>query len=103
MTEFLEKSKLGRIATSFGDLPRVVPITYEFGSWNLNKSVKFRNIRKNNRVALVVDDLVSASPWTPRGLQIRGTAEVQENNDGLFVKITPPRKVSWGPGVSGKW
>jgi pyridoxamine 5'-phosphate oxidase family protein len=101
--EFLAQSRLGRIATSFSDQPHVVPVGYEFdgkyfyfGGWNLEKSTKFRDIRKNGKVAFVVDDLLTRDPWRPRGVEIRGIAEIEENDDGLYVKITPIRKASWG-------
>ncbi|MGH2639580.1 MAG: PPOX class F420-dependent oxidoreductase, partial [Rhabdochlamydiaceae bacterium] len=86
-----------------GDQPHVVPVTYEFdgkqfyfGGWNLEKSLKFRNIKQNGKVALVIDDLTSVKPWKPRGVEIRGVAHVEENNDGIYVRITPSHKVSWG-------
>lgn len=106
-TEYLQGNRLGRLATSSThnnkNEPHVVPVAYEFdgnyiyfGGWNLEKSLKFRNIRSNNNVAIVIDDLASINPWRPRGIEIRGTAEIQENEDGRYVKITPKQKVSWG-------
>src|SRR5579872_6878618 len=102
--EFLESSRLARVATSGKKAePHVVPVAIEFdgeyfyfGGWNLEQSLKFRNIKENSKVALVVDDLASVRPWRPRGVEVRGRAEIQENNDGIYVKITPERKVSWG-------
>jgi len=102
--EFLEESKLARIATSSTDnQPHVVPIAYEFdgshfyfGGWNLNRSLKFRNIVGNPKVAIVVDDLVSVRPWRPRGVVVRGEAKVEENENGIYVKVTPLQKISWG-------
>src|ERR1700729_1618048 len=44
------------------------------GGHAMGTSRKFRNVRANGQVALVVDDLVSRDPWTVRGLEIRGTA-----------------------------
>ncbi len=102
-SEFLGQSRLGRIATSENNQPHVVPVAYEFdgsyfyfGGWNLEKSLKFRNIEKNSKVAFVVDDLLTRNPWRPRGVEIRGVAEIQENVEGLYVRITPTHKVSWG-------
>jgi pyridoxamine 5'-phosphate oxidase family protein len=102
--EFLGQAKLARIATSSrSNQPHVVPIGYEFdgmhfyfGGWNLDQSLKFRNIKNNSKVALVVDDLLTVRPWRPRGIEIRGVANVEENQDGLYVKVTPLRKISWG-------
>jgi pyridoxamine 5'-phosphate oxidase family protein len=102
--EFISQSKLARIATSSPrNQPHVVPVAFEFdgqhfyfGGWNLPQSLKFRNIRDNYKVALVIDDLESVKPWRPRGVEVRGHAEVVENENGIYVKIIPDRKISWG-------
>jgi pyridoxamine 5'-phosphate oxidase family protein len=102
--EFLMESKLARLATSSPDgQPHVVPVVYEFdgqalyfSGWNLQKSLKFKNLFRNRKVALAIDDLVSVKPWRPRGIEIRGTAEIVETEDSLYVKVVPSRKVSWG-------
>ena len=81
--KFLKEGKLARLATvSPSGQPHVVPIgfkfkggLYYFGGYYITKSLKFRNIQQNNKVGLVVDDLVSTNPWTPRFIIIRGTAE----------------------------
>jgi pyridoxamine 5'-phosphate oxidase family protein len=67
---FLKEQRLGRIATVSSNMqPHVVPVAFEFdgsylyfGGWNLKNSLKFRNILQNNKVAFVVDDLVSVNP-----------------------------------------
>lgn len=102
--EFIGQSNLARIATSSkSNQPHVVPVTFEFdgerfyfSGWNLQQSLKFRNIQDNDKVALVIDDLTSVRPWRPRGIEIRGHAEVEQNDDGLYVKVIPERKISWG-------
>jgi len=102
--EFLRGSRLARLATSSGDgQPHVVPIAYEFdgeaiyfSGWNLRQSLKFRNILDNRKVALAIDDVVSVKPWRPRGIEIRGTAEIIETDGKVSVKVVPIRKVSWG-------
>jgi pyridoxamine 5'-phosphate oxidase family protein len=64
---------------------------------------KFRNVKANGQVALVVDDLVSRNPWTVRGLEVRGTAVAEEDVDppvqGMsreVIRITPTWVASWG-------
>ena len=103
--EYLAEQRLGRVATASPDLePHVVPVGFEFdgsyiyfGGWNLGRTLKFRNIMRNNKVAFVVDDLVSMRPWRVRGIEIRGIAEKVECDEGrVCVRITPTRKVSWG-------
>src|SRR5919107_3408356 len=101
-TEFLKEQRLGRIATSSISMqPHVVPVAFEFdgtyiyfGGWNLKNSLKFKNILKNNKVAFVVDDLISITPWKPRGIEVRGMAEILRGND--YIKIVPFKKLSWG-------
>ncbi len=103
-TKYLMEKQLGRVATVSSEAqPHVVPIVYEFdgryiyfSGWNIKKSLKFRNIQRNNRVALVVDDLAPVDRWAPRGIEIRGVAEAIEKDGYLYVRITPLRKVSWG-------
>src|SRR6202035_2374413 len=105
---FLKESKLARLATvSPSGQPHVVPITYQlhgaffhFGGHYLTKSLKFKNIQKNNKVGLAIDDLISVKPWTPRFIIIRGTAEIlTEKGRGSIdertsIKITPRVKRS---------
>jgi pyridoxamine 5'-phosphate oxidase family protein len=100
---FLKMSRLARLATvSPSGQPHVVPIGFEFdgtffyfGGYHITKSLKFKNIQRNNKVGLVVDDLVSTSPWTPRFIIIRGTAEIITEkgagsiDENTTIKITP--------------
>jgi pyridoxamine 5'-phosphate oxidase family protein len=44
------------------------------GGHAMGATRKFHNVQANAHVALVIDDLVSADPWTVRGLEVRGTA-----------------------------
>ncbi len=98
--EYLGQAKLARIATSsMSNQPHVVPVGYEFdgkyfyfGGWNLGKSLKYSNIKNNSKVALVVDDLLSVNPWRPRGIEIRGVAIMEENQDASYVKVIPKRR-----------
>ena len=55
--------------------------------------------------AIVIDDLASVDPWTPRGLEVRGTAELHDSGGGerfgrgwdeAWVRIMPERVISWG-------
>jgi pyridoxamine 5'-phosphate oxidase family protein len=73
------------------------------GGGDLGSTRKFRNVRANANVALVVDDLVSRDPWTVRGLEIRGTAVALEDVDPPMrfmsrevIRITPTWVASWG-------
>ena len=102
--EFLTRSRLARVATASKEgQPHVVPVVYEFdGSafyftgWNLERSLKFKNLIENKRVAIVVDDLLTVSPWRPRGVEVRGIAELGTEGGRAYVKVTPEVKRSWG-------
>jgi pyridoxamine 5'-phosphate oxidase family protein len=64
----------------------------------------FRNVQAGNaKVALVVDDLVSTNPWTPRYLRVYGTAEIVERQGQFgsapYLRITPT--TSWSFNLDG--
>ena len=103
--EYLAENFIGRVATtSTSGQPHVVPVGYRFdgstitfGGWNLAKSLKYRNLMSNDRVAFVVDDIVSTKPWKVRGVEIRGRAEPVTSKDGVSViRIIPLNIRSWG-------
>ena len=118
--EYLKSQRLARIATTAtltqeekSIQPDVVPVGFDFdgeylyvGGMNLIKSTKYRNVLKNNKVAIVVDDLKSIDPWEARGIKVYGTADIitrqgghMENSDHpnpQYIRITPKNKWSWG-------
>ncbi|HME19130.1 MAG TPA: PPOX class F420-dependent oxidoreductase [Nitrososphaerales archaeon] len=103
--EYLAENVLGRLATvSQGGQPHVVPVAFRFdgteisfGGWNLRRSLKFRNLAANSKVAFVVDDVVSTRPWKVRGVEVRGVARPFEVQGGApMVRIRPEVVRSWG-------
>jgi pyridoxamine 5'-phosphate oxidase family protein len=109
---YLRSQRLARIATVSDDgQPDVVPVGFDFdgthvyvGGIDLDRTRKFRNVRDGNtKVALVIDDLPSTDPWTPRYLRIYGDAELVERQGqfGLasYMRITPA--VSWSFNLEG--
>jgi pyridoxamine 5'-phosphate oxidase family protein len=111
-TAYLRSQRLARIATvSAGGQPDVVPVGFEFdgtyvyvGGMDPARTRKFRNVRAGNtKVALVIDDLVSANPWTPRYLRIYGTAELTQRQGqfgpAAYMRITPA--ISWSFNLEG--
>jgi len=109
---YLKTQRLARIATaSPKGTPEVSPVGFEFDGkyfWVGSHSQdifpttrRYRNIAGgNNRVSIVVDDLVSVNPWRPRGVKVNGMAEVKEH-DGIFgagkyIRISPTISVTWG-------
>jgi pyridoxamine 5'-phosphate oxidase family protein len=68
---------------------------------NLLNSTKYKNVMKNNKVSLSIDDLKPGESWEPRGMKIYGTADVTGDHEGYlgrttYLKITPKKKWSWG-------
>jgi len=103
--EYLAENFIGRVATvTPSGQPHVVPVGYRFdgsnitfGGWNLAKSLKYRNLMSNDKVAFVVDDIVSTKPWKVRGIEIRGRAELAQSRDGVsMIRIIPLNIRSWG-------
>ena len=91
--EYLKSQYLARISTvSPEDLqPDVAPVGFDFdgeyfyvGGINLSETRKYKNILKNNKVALVIDDLRTVNPWAPRGVRIYGTADIVTRQGGYM-------------------
>jgi pyridoxamine 5'-phosphate oxidase family protein len=81
---YLRGQRLARLATIGPDgAPQVRPVGFRVDAENGTVDIpglqnpstqKWRNVVRDGRVALVVDDVVP-EPWRPRALEIRGTAE----------------------------
>ena len=111
---YLQVQRLGRLATAGPDgQPHAVPVAFRYnpdldtidiGGHGFAGRKKFRDVRHNPKVAFVVDDLPSINPWTVRGIEIRGEAEVLATGgteiipgfDPEMFRIRPKRIVSWG-------
>jgi pyridoxamine 5'-phosphate oxidase family protein len=115
--EYLGSQRLARIATASSTegpiQPDVAPVGFDFdgeyfyiGGMNILKSTKYKNVQKNARVALVIDDLKSVNPWEPRGIRIYGIADIVTREGGYmqrtdhpsatYIRIKPLKKWSWG-------
>ena len=109
--DYLADRRLGRLATIGPDgLPHVVPLgwgynpaldTIDVGGRDLARTRKFRNVRANPKVALVIDDVLP--PWRPRCVMVRGEAEALEEAtsadsepQGPIIRIHPSQVISWG-------
>ena len=109
---YLRSQRLARIATVAPDgQPDVAPVGFELdgsylyvGGMDPTRTRKFRNVAAgNDKVSLVVDDLVSTQPWIPRYLRVYGTAELVERSGQFgpasYLRITPT--VSWSFNLEG--
>jgi pyridoxamine 5'-phosphate oxidase family protein len=126
--EYIKSQRLARIATAAPSIasskgeqqgenrsiqPDVVPVGFDFdgdyfyvGGMNILKSTKYKNVLKNNKVAIIIDDLKSVDPWDPRGIRIYGTADVVTRQGGYmegtghpnpsYIRVKPDKKWSWG-------
>ena len=109
---YLASQRLGRLATVAPDgAPQNNPVGFSYNEslgtidifgLNLGASRKFRNLRTNPNVALVVDDLASVDPWEVRGIEVRGVAEALDGQDPPMatmsrqvIRIHPRRIISW--------
>lgn len=109
---YLRTQRLGRMATvDPTGQPQANPVgffpqedgTVLIGGLAMGRSKKWRNLRANPKVALVVDDLASVRPWRVRGVEIRGVAELRVGPHELgphfseeVIRIHPRRIHSWG-------
>ena len=101
---YLSEFRLGRVATVGRDgTPHVAPVGWsydlehdviEIGGRDFGRSKKYRDAKRSGRAAIVIDDLASVDPWRPRGIEIRGGADVV--HDPPRIRIRPQRIVSWG-------
>src|SRR5260221_1336188 len=83
--EYLASQRLGRLATVGADhKPHVVPTSFRYnaelrtvdvGGHHVANTKKYRDVQANGWAAIVVDDLVSVYPLTPRLLEIHGPAK----------------------------
>jgi pyridoxamine 5'-phosphate oxidase family protein len=116
--EYLKSQRIAGLATAAGSSegsvqPDVVPVGFDFdgqyfyvGGMNILKSRKYKNVLKNNKIALVIDDLKTVDPWDPRGIRIYGTADIVTRQSGYmeqtphpqadYIRIKPEKKWSWG-------
>lgn len=98
-----EERRLARLATVGQDgMPHVAPVGWTYnaehdaidvGGHHLERTKKYRDVMRTGRAAVVIDDVLP--PWRPRGIEIRGLAEVQDT-PAPVIRIRPRRIVSWG-------
>jgi pyridoxamine 5'-phosphate oxidase family protein len=99
----LGERRLARLATVSADgTPHIAPVgwsynidhdTIDIGGHGLERTKKYRDIQRSGRAAVVIDDVLP--PWRPRGVEVRGRADLLEGAVPL-IRIHPQRIVSWG-------
>jgi len=112
---YLQSQRMARIATvGSNGQPHVVPVAFRYnletqtidigGHDGFAKRKKWRDVKSNPKVAVVIDDIVSVNPWKVRGIEIRGEAEmlmiggqsIVPGFDPEMFRIKLKRVVSWG-------
>ena len=115
---YLGSQLLGRLATvTPKGRPHVIPVgitlndverTIELGMADLPERGQNRfwrrNVESNPWIALVVDDHTSMDPFTPRGIELRGRAEIfleggerlMPGSGPVWVRVVPSWATSWG-------
>lgn len=108
---YLTDQRLARIATaSAAGQADVAPVTFALdgadvlvGGLDITKTRKYRNILATGNAALVVDDLASVDPWTPRGVKVHGPAVIETAGNGKpRIRLTPATVWSWGINANGE-
>jgi pyridoxamine 5'-phosphate oxidase family protein len=112
--EYLAGQRLGRIATAGADgKPHVVPTSFRYndelgtvdiGGMHVATTKKYRDVQANPWAAIVIDDVVTTDPFTPRMLEIRGRAEALADGGahlgpgfgGAFIRVYPTKVNSFG-------
>ena len=101
---YLRSQPLMRFATaSPSGKPDVAPVVFELdgddivtSGFDIAKTVRYRNVGENPRATLVIDDLASTDPWSPRGVKIIGSCIVESHGQGERFRIHPEVIISWG-------
>jgi pyridoxamine 5'-phosphate oxidase family protein len=102
--EYLGSQRLARLATSSASAtPDVSAVVFSVdgdtitsGGYDITKTIRYRNLLANPQAVIVIDDLPTTNPWSPRGIKIRGSATIEQGKNGLFIRITPKTIWTWG-------
>ena len=101
---YLRSQPLMRFASaSPSGKPDVAPVVFSVdgddiltAGFDITHTVRYKNVLANPRATLVIDDLASINPWSPRGVKIIGAAQIEEGPDGPRFRIGPQVIISWG-------
>ncbi|MFC7330989.1 PPOX class F420-dependent oxidoreductase [Marinactinospora rubrisoli] len=122
--DYLKAQTMARLATiGPAGAPQLRPVVFELnldlgtldiGGWDMGDTQKYRNARREPRVAIVIDDVVSYEPFVDRGIEVRGHAEAIDDHGPMhpgyspeIIRIHPRRIITWGldpatPGITAR-
>lgn len=100
---YLASQPLMRFATASPDgRPDVAPVIFQLdgddivtAGFDIARTVRYRNVRANPRATVVIDDLASTDPWSPRGIKVIGTCTIEPHDGGERFRIRPDVVISW--------
>ena len=103
-TAYLTSQRMARLATaSPTGQPDVAAVTFDIdgdtivsGGFDITKTVRYGYLQKNPRAVIVIDDLASVDPWSPRGVKVRGSATLEGAPGAMRIRIVPEVIWSWG-------
>jgi pyridoxamine 5'-phosphate oxidase family protein len=107
---YLASQRMARLATaSPSGQPDVAAVTFGLdgdtivsGGFDITKTVRYGYLLKNPRAVIVIDDLATVDPWSPRGVKVRGSATLEQARGGLRIRIVPEVIWSWGINADGE-
>lgn len=121
--QFLRSNEICRVATCKNNLPHVTPVSYIFNDGKFYfatdyNTVKYANLKKNNRISLVVDTfennknsaivIMGITIFIQRGKKFENLYDLfydrfewvrddpWKQDEAPFVMVIPKSKVSWG-------
>jgi len=121
--QFLRSNEICRVATCKNNLPHVTPVSYIFNDGKFYfatdyNTVKYANLKKNNRISLVVDTfennknsaivIMGITISIQRGKKFENLYDLfydrfewvrddpWKQGEAPFVMVIPKSKVSWG-------
>ena len=121
--QFLRSNEICRVATCKNNLPHVAPVSYIFNDGKFYfatdyNTVKYANLKKNNRISLVVDTVennknsaivtMGITIFIHRGKKFENLYDLfydrfewvrddpWKQGEAPFVMVIPKSKVSWG-------
>lgn len=100
---YLRSQPLMRFATaSTAGKPDVAPVVFQLdgddivtSGFDITRTVRYRNVQANPRATVVIDDLASVNPWTPRGVKVIGSCAIEQHEGGERFRISPEVIISW--------
>jgi pyridoxamine 5'-phosphate oxidase family protein len=107
---YLGSQRMARLATaSPSGQPDVAAVTFRLdgdtivsGGFDITKTVRYGNLLKNPRAVIVIDDLATVDPWSPRGVKVRGAAMLEGDAGSMRIRIVPEVIWSWGINTDGE-